>query len=332
MNTTASGRIITFYSYKGGVGRSLALANVAWILAANGFRVLAIDWDLEAPGLLSFFRPFLDDPTGASMRGMIDLLQDHAISAASASVPGPRDIEILSYLQSVKWAFPGPGYLDLMSAGRNDPSYDVRVGTFDWEAFYRKLGGAVFLDRLRAHLREEYDYVLIDSRAGLSDAGALSTIALPDTLVVCFMLTTQIMEGCAATARSIVEQRRRGDPIRIVPVPTRVERAEKDLLDRGFAQAQRLFEPLMSESPAEDRERYWQEIVFFSTPYYAFGTSLAVFGDAHLQSDSILASAVRLASHLTDRPMGAGPPVPEAQRREVLARYDVMDSARSFPP
>ena len=45
------GKIFTFYSYKGGTGRSLALSNVAWILAGNGCRVLIVDWDLEAPGL-----------------------------------------------------------------------------------------------------------------------------------------------------------------------------------------------------------------------------------------------------------------------------------------
>lgn len=52
------GRIITFYSYKGGTGRSMALANVAWILASQGERVLTIDWDLEAPGLHRYFHPF----------------------------------------------------------------------------------------------------------------------------------------------------------------------------------------------------------------------------------------------------------------------------------
>lgn len=41
----------TFYSFKGGVGRSMAMANVADILARRGLRVLAIDFDLEAPGL-----------------------------------------------------------------------------------------------------------------------------------------------------------------------------------------------------------------------------------------------------------------------------------------
>jgi MinD-like ATPase involved in chromosome partitioning or flagellar assembly len=44
------GQIVTFYSFKGGTGRSMALANVAWILAANGKRVLAADWDLSHPG------------------------------------------------------------------------------------------------------------------------------------------------------------------------------------------------------------------------------------------------------------------------------------------
>ena len=42
--------IVTFYSYKGGVGRSMALANVAVLLARRGLKVLAVDWDLESAG------------------------------------------------------------------------------------------------------------------------------------------------------------------------------------------------------------------------------------------------------------------------------------------
>jgi cellulose biosynthesis protein BcsQ len=49
--------ICTFYSYKGGVGRSMALANAAHILAQFGLRVLMIDFDLEAPGLEQYFNP-----------------------------------------------------------------------------------------------------------------------------------------------------------------------------------------------------------------------------------------------------------------------------------
>lgn len=60
MTAGRDGRIVTFYSYKGGTGRTMALANTAWILAANGKRVLAVDWDLEAP-----------DSTGSSIPSSI---------------------------------------------------------------------------------------------------------------------------------------------------------------------------------------------------------------------------------------------------------------------
>ena len=39
----------------------MALANVAWILALHGSRVLVIDWDLEAPGIHRYFHPFIED-------------------------------------------------------------------------------------------------------------------------------------------------------------------------------------------------------------------------------------------------------------------------------
>ena len=46
--------VTTFYSYKGGVGRTMALANVASELARRGKSILVADFDLEAPGLSSF--------------------------------------------------------------------------------------------------------------------------------------------------------------------------------------------------------------------------------------------------------------------------------------
>ena len=47
--------IFTFYSFKGGVGRTMALANVAELLYQRGLKVLMVDFDLEAPGLERFF-------------------------------------------------------------------------------------------------------------------------------------------------------------------------------------------------------------------------------------------------------------------------------------
>src|SRR5262245_29450273 len=61
MSAARSGQVITFYSYKGGTGRSMALANVACLLVQrqSGRRVLAVDWDLEAPGLHRYFQAAL---------------------------------------------------------------------------------------------------------------------------------------------------------------------------------------------------------------------------------------------------------------------------------
>ena len=49
------GEVITFYSFKGGVGRSMALANIAALCAQRGKTVLALDFDFEAPGLHRYF-------------------------------------------------------------------------------------------------------------------------------------------------------------------------------------------------------------------------------------------------------------------------------------
>ena len=51
-------RIVTFYSYKGGVGRTSAMANIAVLLAKQDKSILLMDWDLEAPGLDRFFSKY----------------------------------------------------------------------------------------------------------------------------------------------------------------------------------------------------------------------------------------------------------------------------------
>jgi len=64
--------IYTFYSYKGGVGRSMALANIAELLVEAGLSVIMVDWDLEAPGLERFFP--VDTATVLEQPGLMDML------------------------------------------------------------------------------------------------------------------------------------------------------------------------------------------------------------------------------------------------------------------
>ncbi len=72
--------VVTFYSYKGGVGRTMALANVAALLAQDGRRVLVVDFDLEAPGVPSYGPLAAARGTAAAQTARID--------AIAATLPG----------------------------------------------------------------------------------------------------------------------------------------------------------------------------------------------------------------------------------------------------
>src|SRR5438128_10878208 len=69
---------VAFYSYKGGVGRTLLVANTAQFLAMSGRHVVALDLDLEAPGLHQKLgsREVMSQATAGTLRGAVDELLD----------------------------------------------------------------------------------------------------------------------------------------------------------------------------------------------------------------------------------------------------------------
>ena len=97
-------------------------------------------------------------------------------------------------------AFPDGGRLDFLSAGRQNRDYSAAVCSLDWDNFYDRLGGGRFFRAMRDDMKQNYDYVLIDSRTGLSDVADICTIELPDVLTICFTLSDQSIEGAASVA------------------------------------------------------------------------------------------------------------------------------------
>jgi cellulose biosynthesis protein BcsQ len=155
-----NGKIVTFYSYKGGTGRSMALANIAWVLASCGYRVLTIDWDLEAPGLHRYFEPYLDDKTLERSTGLVDFILGFATAAVSGQ-PKSDNVDwyaqysnLLAHAVPVRWEFPNNGTLDFVPAGRQDAAYANRVNSFNWQNFYELLGGGVLLEAVKQKLRK----------------------------------------------------------------------------------------------------------------------------------------------------------------------------------
>ena len=67
-------QILAFYSFKGGVGRSMAVLNLAYSLAAKGRHVLVLDMDLEAPGLSGFLHRE-EEIAGFARFDMVDLVK-----------------------------------------------------------------------------------------------------------------------------------------------------------------------------------------------------------------------------------------------------------------
>jgi tetratricopeptide (TPR) repeat protein len=330
--SSAPGTIITFYSYKGGTGRSMMLANVAWLLANSGKRVLVVDWDLEAPGLHQYFLPFLNDKDLTSSNGVIDFVIDFAVKAADNIKPGTGqqksgDMEwikpyanILRYASSLKWDFPTGGALDFVPAGRQGASYSTRVNSFNWQHFYDLLGGGPFFEAVKKEMRSEYDYILIDSRTGVSDTSGICTVQMPDILVTCFTLNGQSIEGASTVAKSVFEQRK-GTNLRIFPVPTRTDNAELEKRLLRLEYARDVFDSVLTHIPSKLREDYWGEVEVHYVPFYSYEEMLATFRDLPSHRLSLLASFEHLTRYLTDGSLPAPASPEESLRESVLAQF-----------
>jgi hypothetical protein len=336
-------RVITFYSYKGGTGRSMALANVAWVLASAGKRVLTIDWDLEAPGLHRYFQPFLSDKelSGQESQGIIDMAIDFAVRAATPLKSGEKrddawydaQADFSRWRQKLRWpsgeairlGAQRKGEIDFVPAGRQDADYARRVNHFDWHSFYERLGGGAFFDAAKRKFGS-YDYVLIDSRTGVSDTSGICTVHMPDTLVVCFTLNYQNIKGALAVAQSVRAQR---PDIRIFPVPMRIDASETPLLNRMKTYAVELFAPLLDTRV--DAEDYWlsMEVPYFAR--YAYAEKLALFEERASITASALPAMERLSGYLTDGEVARAAPLPDTERRRALAEYDGEDPGAARP-
>jgi MinD-like ATPase involved in chromosome partitioning or flagellar assembly/tetratricopeptide (TPR) repeat protein len=342
------GRIITFYSYKGGTGRSMALANIGWILASNGFRVLMVDWDVEAPGLHRYFAPFLIDKELSYSKGIMDAVVEFATAALT---PWPKGEErsaewysqyadMANYVVSIQWSHFGkrnakPGSLDLVPSGQQGPGYATRVNSFSWDNFYERLGGGKFIDHMKRSMRDAYDYVLIDSRTGVSDTSGICTVQLPDCVVVCFTLNNQSILGASAAAAAIASQHT--DPhgkvrVPIYPVPMRVDTFESDRLEIRRKLAKKKFESFLGFIGDTDPNDYWNNVEVPYKPLYAYEELLTAFGDNPGDPKTTLAAFERLSGYLTGNEVQRMPPILEDERQRIKVEFAaVPDLAQQEP-
>jgi hypothetical protein len=230
--------IFTFYSYKGGVGRSMALAEVAERLASRGLKVLAIDFDLEAPGLERYFFDAERSRSARAEAGLIDLIQTYRYALTNRAAFEQAEFHKLERfrLRAIHVASSRGGSVDLMTAGRREPAasmaeYAVTVRGFDWQDFFTNWRGDLFFEWLRNELTQgpaAYDVVLVDSRTGVTEMGGVCAYQLADVVVLLCAPNYQNLEGTRDVIRDFLSPGvlglRRGRPLEIVAVPARIDR------------------------------------------------------------------------------------------------------------
>lgn len=171
---------IVFYSVKGGVGRSTALAAVAWELAEQNKRVLVMDLDLESPGLSSSLLP--EDRRPAY--GVTDWLVEDLVNNGKAIVDDMVAISNLSRIGDIRVV---PAH------GKNAGEYIAKLGrvwmpTFDERRKRQKWSKR--LSYLVEQLEDKHkpDVVLLDSRAGIDETASAIVTDLGASLILLFAI------------------------------------------------------------------------------------------------------------------------------------------------
>ncbi|MXX95055.1 MAG: AAA family ATPase [Gammaproteobacteria bacterium] len=187
--------ITTFYSFKGGVGRSMALVNAGVELARRGRRVLLIDFDLEAPGIDTFNSLNLEKPT----LGLVDFVNSYLTTGISD--------EFEKYVVECKPDFPDKdaGNIWLMPAGGKEHSFANLSQSIDWWDLYTKRDGFLLMEDLKQQWKDKLnpDYVLIDSRTGHTDVGGICTRQLPDAVTIFYFPNEQNLRGLRKLVKDI---------------------------------------------------------------------------------------------------------------------------------
>ncbi len=182
---TRTYKIVSFYSYKGGVGRTVAMIKTAQLLRQRGKRVLLIDLDLEAPGLHRIFKDKVNHKEAGVKMGLLDYLF-HTIANET------DDIQITDIFCQVEIDLFNEIFI-VPATKRMDNDYIEKLSLLQSKFVYQERLLEKLLDKLATSL--SVDIVLIDSRTGINDWGALSLLGFADQSILMAYPNAENMEG-----------------------------------------------------------------------------------------------------------------------------------------
>lgn len=230
-------RTITFYSFKGGVGRTTALTHVAWILAMRGRKVVAVDLDLEAPGLSTAFslNPLPEF-------GIVDYFYERSYL--------PEELEPNILITKIFGEVTIPdatGRLFIVPAGYLSLDYIAKVD--DLRATTILDNGETLWSIFSREIQEQLkpDVILVDSRTGINEWGALSLLQAADEAIIFLFPNEQNRQGIDLLLKSLNSFGKLSINFVFSPVP--------DISDSGMAKVTEVWQLLRTVSEREiDRD------------------------------------------------------------------------------
>lgn len=321
--------IYTFYSYKGGVGRTMALANIAELLCRRGLKVVMVDWTLESPSLEHYFPSVTTK--ALSERGLLDLIQDFKV--VMSAPPGELDEslhlpDLGKYLLAIPsgsgdrslWLLP-PG---MREGGINYARYEKEVRLFDWHDFYANWEGKLFFEWLRRTLREKADVVLVNSSPGISELSNVCTHLLADAVVMFCAASRQNIQGTYEVASELATAwaaQRPARPARLLVVPARIKNVELGRLQRFADEFREKFSGFLPEGARGERDFFW-ELAIPDVPYYSFTEEVAARESEEGHAADMVEAYRRLLGAMT----ALAPPENPLQKLSPAPRLKVVQS------
>lgn len=178
-------QVVAFYSYKGGMGRTTVAAGYVLRQAKAGKRIVAVDLDLDAPGLGRLLN--MERDGAPNSWGTVDFLVEHRYK-----YPITEYRHVCARPELV-----GDQPVDVFPVGKIDHVYLRKLAKIDFDIHDNESPQEHPIGLLLARIRSELqpDLIVVDCRAGLSPISGFMLSPLADVHVIFSTASEQALDG-----------------------------------------------------------------------------------------------------------------------------------------